>query len=121
MIGSKLQNEYGSEARGLNPWRRPEGSCALGTGMKILVSDIKGEDVPRTISETLHRRCLRSTNQAKNGQKLRNKKKNGTSRRNVNCSRLQPPSVEKLIFTRDDVWRVKNEVSRLTQAKTECE
>lgn len=82
------------------------------------IAGIKGEDIPRRISELFHRRCFRRANQAKNEQKARHKKRNCTlSYRNETCSRLQPPPVKELIFTRDDVWSVKNDTSRLTQAQ----
>lgn len=73
------------------------------------VACIKDEDIHRTIYEKFQRRCLQGANQAKNKQRTQHKKRSGTDRRSVNCSYLQPPPVEELIFTRDDVWRTKKE------------
>lgn len=77
----------------------------------------KGEDIHRIIYEKFKRRCLQGSNRAKNKKRTHNqhKKWGGSGRRRTTCLHLQPPPVEELIFTRDDVWRTKNNTSKLTQ------
>ena len=76
---------------------------------------IKDEDKHPKIFLQFQQRCDQGANQAKKKQRTQHKKRSGTGRRNVNCSCLQPPPVEELIFTRNDVWRTKNDTSKLTQ------
>lgn len=82
-----------------------------------LIASIKCVDVPRRISKALDQRCLKNTNQAENEMKSGHKPKDSTSPRSENSSRLKPPPVKELIFTKDDVWKVKKDTSRLTPAQ----
>ena len=93
-----------------NIWAQPK--------KRQFVADVKSTERPRNqISETFHRHCLRKADQAKKEQKSLQKKRNRTSLGSANCSRLQPPPVEELIFTQDDVWRLKNITKRSTQTQ----
>ena len=81
------------------------------------VACIKGKYNHQTICEKYQRRNLHGANQAKNNTKTHDhhKKRSGSGVRKMNCSYLQPPPVKELIFTKDDVWRKKNDSSKLRQ------
>lgn len=71
----------------------------------------------RKICKTFQRRCLQGANQAKNKAKTHDyhKKRSGSGVKKMSCSNLQPPPVQELIFTKDDVWITKNDSSKSTQ------
>ena len=79
------------------------------------VACTNGEDL--TNYGKLPRRCLQAKNKARSHDQLKkSKERSGSGHKRVTCSYLQPPPVEELIFTRDDVWRAKNDTSsKLTQ------
>ena len=92
-----------------NIWAQPK--------KRKFVAGVKSTGRPRNISEKFHRRCLRKADQEKKEQKSLQKKRNRTSLESAKCSRLQPPPVEELIFTEDDVWKLKNVTKRSTQTQ----
>ena len=82
------------------------------------VACIKVADIHRAVYKRFQRCCLQGAKQAKNKTRTHDqrKKRSGSGRRRMNCSYLHlTPPVEELVFTRNDVWRTKNDTSKLTQ------